>query len=181
MISCHGPAVDCGSTSGLGTQLGDDCAKKEFLYLQDRDWAVRIICIELGDVPSCTTLFLWFNMVQRTVNNFWRYSIETSSFRLCLLRMRLKHCWMEVLWKSEACMARVEPCQQALAKEQRRNKWVEVSSSSLQRGQVVVTGIPLWLKLEKVGRLSCSNFQTKLFTLSGTYTFQTLAQTTWFS
>lgn len=69
-------------------------------------------------------------------------------------------------------MARANPCQQALAKVQWRNKYNLDSSSSLQKGHVLVVLIPLFFNVRKVGMLSCMSFHTKKLTLCGTFTFQ---------
>ena len=67
------------------------------------------------------------------------------------------HCWLETFLKSDVCTASEVSCQVALLNEQNRNKWEVVSSVSSQRGHVLDTGIPLLLKVEKVGKLSCNS------------------------
>ena len=79
---------------------------------------------------------------------------------------------MELFLKSDVCTAREVPCQVALAKGQNRKRWEVVSSSSSQRGHKLDIGIPLLLRVWKVGKLSCKSLHTKLQIFEGTCTFQ---------
>ena len=90
------------------------------------------------------------------------YSIAASSFVLRLSSSCATHCCTMMFWKSEEWIARVEPCQQALAKGQRRNRWVADSSSDSHRGQWHWRPIPLFFRFSMVGKLSCNNLHTKV-------------------
>ena len=83
------------------------------------------------------------------------------------------HCCMEQFIKSDVCTAKDVPCQVALAKGQNKRRWEVDSSSSSQKGQAPETGIPLFLRVRKVGKLSCRSIHTKLLILEGTCTLVT--------
>ena len=128
--------------------------------------------IGLGVLPSCITMFLWFQIVQRRENMDGRYSIFPWSICLKFKRMLLIQVCTLKLPKSEVWTARAEPCQQALAKVQWRNIWDVDSSSSLHKGQVLFVPIPLFFKIRKVGMLSCKILHVNKLTLYVTFTFQ---------
>ena len=58
--------------------------EKTSLYLQDKVWAVRITSMGLGCLPSCTTVFLWSQMVHNVVKMDCKYSKDPSSFQLLI-------------------------------------------------------------------------------------------------
>ena len=138
------------------------------MYLQVRDW---VTFIRFGGLPSWTTRFLWVQIVHKMTRTCCRYNISFYLISLCSWRVYLTHCTIVMCLKSEVCIANWEPCQTTLEKVQCRNKWVDDSSSSLQRGHELWTLTPLSFKVRKVGRLSWRSLYIKLQILRGTLTF----------
>ena len=152
--------------------------EKTSLYLQDKVWAIRITSMGLGYLPSMKP-----NSPQ-CGKMFCIYSKKPSSFQLWEIIKLLNHCCTDVSIILEVWTARGEPCQQARAKWQSKNRWVVDSSSQLHIGHSPLPVIPLFFNSCRVGRLSCNSFQTKVQILCGFFILQISLQTllsTWFT
>ena len=172
-MSCQGP-IGIWSSLFWAWLLREDVEQQlnATVYLQTRDWAVRMTSDGLGCLPSWTTKFLCVQIAHKVVKIPWRYFVFSYSSFLCFRRSWLIHCCTDTSPRSEVCTARGVPCQVALAKGQNNNKWEKDSSSSSRKGHELATRIPLFFKVRKVGKLSWQSLHTKLPILTGTWTFQ---------
>ena len=141
------------------------------LYLQYRFWAVRTTSKGFGCISSWTTLFLWYQIVHNMMKMFCIYSIKTSSSKLWDIINPFNHWCTEIPRRSDVWTANGYPCQQALAKGQKRNKWVVDSYSQLQKGQRPLSILPLFLRSCLVRRPSCKSFQIKIQIFCGVLIF----------
>lgn len=123
-----------------------DWLEKTSLYLQDKLWTVKTTSMEFGCFPSCTTWFLWFNMVHNVVNMVYIYSIKTTSFKLRETSNSLNHCCTKIFIRSKVCIVKGKSCQQALAKRRSRKRWEVDSSSILHKRHIPLAIIPLFFR-----------------------------------
>lgn len=151
--------------------------EKTCWFLQIQDWAINNTSLGWGTFPWCKTWFLWFQMDHKIVNINCRYSILLSSTSSLSIMAEATHCFTELVAKKEVLIPKLEPCQIAPAKGQWSIKWLTVSSSSLHTRQTLEAAIPLSLSFWNTGKLSWSNFQIKLRTFMGNFTFHSSFQT----
>ena len=106
-MSCQGP-IGIWSSLFWAWLLREDVEQQlnATVYLQTRDWAVRMTSNGLGCLPSWTTKFLCVQIAHKVVKIPWRYFVFSYSSFLCFRRSWLSHCCTDTSPRSEVCTAR---------------------------------------------------------------------------